>query len=93
MSTTSGASTFQSASGVAVTVTKSAVMNTDATLSIASTIATHPSAAAGSEIVAGPPTAVPTLNFIAAGFGVRSVRTATGVDLLRSTDNSTGRLS
>lgn len=66
----------QSASGVLVTVTKSAVMKTLTTPSISS----KPAAAGSSgvspaEKVAGPPTGLPTVNFIALGFGVGSVTT------------------
>lgn len=67
----SGVMVSQSASGIFVRVTKSALMKTLATPSISSS-----AAAVGSSAVlpftkvAGPPTAAPTLNFKAFGFGV-----------------------
>ena len=76
----------QSTSGVPETVTKSAVRNTLRTPSSARIGATLGSASSAFVYVTGPPTALPTMNFIAAGFGVRS--TVTGMPSPPAVDGS-----
>ncbi len=82
MATTPGTIESQDSASLRVTVTKSPVMNTDSTPGMFNTAATRSSAVAGSVNVAGPPTGVPTVNFMARGFGVFSTTTATTTFLM-----------
>ena len=78
------------ASGVRVTVTKSAVMNTEATPSRSKIGAIRSSASAPDVNVAGPPTGVPTVNFKAFGFGVFSITTPMDCLLIGPANRSRG---